>query len=257
MPLSAFHKIKIASYGFNYRVYLNGAPVYNNENTSAQTISFPIQHWIMSGDNLLTIIPSLSPEETQDPETSGNFQILVETIEGQEIYSSLVIDGSDVLGFKDNPEKLQLHFSNRTNVSPLIWQKGESIKNDRNTFERLFTQYETAWRYLNTKNVDGLLDFFKAKTADMASIYNWTFFEYNDQIRKKISEKLLGQGNTAWPINREYLTLKIDANSKLASLETPDGNSPLVLFNEEEETCHYFDALFYIPIGLSDFVIIR
>lgn len=257
MPLSAFHKIKIASYGFNYRVYLNGAPIFNNENTSAQTISFTIQHWLMSGDNLLTIIPSLSPEEAQDPETSGNFQILIETNEGQEIYSSLVIDGSDVFGYKNNPEKLQLHFSNRTNLSPLTWQKGENLKNDYRTFEQLVGHYETAWKYLNTKNVEGLLDFFKNKTADMASIYNWSFFEYNDQIRKKLSEKLLGVGNSAWPINKEFLTLKIDANSKLASLETPDGNSPLLLFNEEEETCHYFDALFYIPAGQNDFIIIR
>jgi hypothetical protein len=167
------------------------------------------------------------------------------------------VTDADMARYTTDPAILTLQFTNRTNVVRPRWEKGVEFTHSPELFNSLYSFYQNVWSMLKTKDVESLIRTYRDKSADMAYTYNQTLGEYEDQLRRVFSERLSQPGNIAWPLKRESLSLKLFADNKLAALESSDNCSPLLLFNESEMLCSYFDAIVYQPTAESSFVIIR
>jgi hypothetical protein len=252
-----FHHLRIRSFGIQYRLLINGAPVFLNEETSEVSLDLPVQHWMTNGNNTLSIAPHATSEANLHPEANLRISVLLDPMSAQEPITTWHLTVDQLIESINKPEILKHTFSNRSNVTRPKWENANELKDTPELFNALFDAYQGLWKLLQNKDVDGLIRAFREKSADMAYGYNQTLGEYEDHLRVVYSDRFSIPGNVAWPLKRSDLTLKLYANNRLASLEASDGCSPLLLFNEHEMLCSYFDALFYQPVGETSYLIIR
>jgi hypothetical protein len=252
-----YHFLRISSYGFKSRIFINGAPVYNNEVKSAIYVKLVIEHWVSPGVNTLSIIPDLGDLLEKDPENSITIDVLFgDGIEFNEI-DKLTIPPEEFQNFDTNPLNLTLLFNNRSNAKPLRWLTGERLENSEALFEEVFSLYSELNKTMQSRNIDSMLRIFREKSADMGRTYKQPSAEYEENLRIGFSEKVNTPGYAAWPLNRADLSLKLYADNRLACLETPDGCSPILTYSETENFCYYFDVLVFRPAPEDQLVIIR
>lgn len=254
--IEKLHFIKLNTFGFPYRIFINGCPIFNSEIDSICTAHFTIEQWLKPGINNVTFTPT-SPIGTELPNES---RIDCSIFIGNSLDQTPIANFSEKLNSYKVGTSLEIftfNFTGKSSISHLPWENGIALQDMDDMFSKTWDLYQLFHKALVEKNVSKLLELYKSKSKDMATRHDEDINVYEKMLFEKLESMLYAPGYNAWPMKKERLALKLYGQGKLACLETPDGNSPLLLFNEEEEYCSYFDAFAYAPSGENKLVLIR
>jgi hypothetical protein len=254
--LEILHFIKLHVSGFPFQLKINGGPVLFFDSDSGCSVHMSVQQWIQPGLNQLEVFP-LETASIPFPKYS---RIDATIFLGPSIEETPIARlTQDMSNYPHEEREFNLHlsFENKSNVAPLKWSKSPVIAANERVLSELLSIYNDVFSAIQNKNLNGLITLFKERSIDLAKRQGQDLSEFEDALREQISSRFENPSYTAWPMRKERLRPVTYADGKLICLETPDGCSPLLLFNETEMISSYFPIYLYRPAEGEPLTIIR
>jgi hypothetical protein len=266
-----FLQLRISHCAYDVRV--NDCPVTRNLKGLPVTATYPLNLWLVRGENELTI--ELLPLKGQRiVDTSATFQAFLELGDKQKPDSEPPVVGEFVakeakgsatsLPENSNNSASRVYaqylaretrsdgrvtysfkFNAAVPTERWVWSNGKVMFATESVKSELLGVLSSAWQLLDKKNIDALADWFAVRNRELAAA---KYKSYDEERRATIDRYRDYLNDTSLrldPLWTKDLTVSVFGHGKLARLDDKYGESPLYFANKDYSVLANVVIIFY------------
>ncbi len=240
------------SVALSYEIRINDVPI--EEGSGSVDTELPLNQWIWSGENELTIFFKPGLSENSRMEAAAQAREINAGFEQSEIFTRILIqpvDGApsveasgDYVGSWD-PLLTQdaggdyiasRRFLVAAPFRPWAWTRGEQIVDDENTYRVLLDHYRQFHALIRSGNTAAV------EAAMMQAVQEYMEAYYINDVQQalsdfEVSDLMADPGVRLMDFDPASTRLQVFGNGRLARLIDPAGESP-IMFNESGMDIH-------------------
>ncbi|MEO6253867.1 MAG: hypothetical protein ABIO79_11200 [Ferruginibacter sp.] len=235
---AVIYKLCLDTIGMDYEIRVNDIIIDVGDDKSSIDVEYPINQYLIEGANVIT----LQLIKELDIDYSHKVSILRADSNNYSINKTLN-------SFLISPESLKtglniqtFNFFLKLPFKAADWVECNKFDINNSTDYRLakkiFLEY---YNCLKTKNILGILNISKHKNQNLIRPYNRDQDLYIENIKISYAELLEDPDYRLWPLEEQEIIPKLYGGGKLLKFVNEQNTSALIMFNESESICSYYD----------------
>ncbi len=234
-----YYSLQVDAISAGYDIRINDIPVYADPNGNPVSVEFPINHFLITGLNILQVSISPAKHETEFVNHSlTEFKIYSREISDLTVNRKLIASAK----FPDyiNNEKLKkavipskTEFTASLLLDTPVWSTAPVLKLNEETINEALGIYKEFFNALKSKNLDAILKLTQIKNKVFADCFYTSLNNNVNRVRDSIKGEFDDSFNHLTDFDIQKKIPELHAFGKLVSIKNDEGRSPLYFYNSE------------------------